>query len=184
MNTLPIPDEIIERLRQLQGDAESHQWRVGDFLVEIVDELEGVYSQAGVHHARAWMFRHMANRIGADAGTLRDRECVARFYPEAVRQEYPFSYSQFRALKSAGDRWREYADWAAENLPAPCALIRAKIKNNGHLENTPAWKHKWDRAMELIQDVSQDAEAIPAYRRLASWFIIVADDKLKDYENG
>jgi len=65
---------------------------------------------------------------------MRDRESLARFFPPEVREEYPFTYSQWRALRSAGSAWREYANWAADNLPAPVALIRAQIKSNGDLQ--------------------------------------------------
>lgn len=165
----PLPDEIIETLRQLQGDAERHQWGVGDFLVGVVDELSAVYEIAGVRRARTWLVRHMANRIGADESTLRDRECVARFFPEEVRGAYPFSWSQWRAIKSAGDNWKEYADWAADNLPAPVTLIRQKIKANGH--EKPKWIYKWEKAMDFLEDIADDEEAPQNVRSFANGII-------------
>lgn len=155
-NPPPLPDEIIEHLRQLQGDAEKGQWLVGDFLVGVVDELAEIYERAGVRKARTWLVRHMANRIGVDETTLRDRECVARFFPQEARDKYPFSWSQWRALKSAGDKWEEYAVWATENLPAPVMMIREKIKGNGDAE--PKWIYKWNKAMEFFEDISLDEE--------------------------
>jgi hypothetical protein len=155
---------VIEPLRQLVNDADGHQWIIGDYLVDVVDELEAAYSGMGLRNARAWLIRHMAIRVGADTSTLRDRASMCTFYPPDVRREYDaLSYHQLRACKSAKDKWREYADWAMENLPAPVALIRARVKHNGDLP--PAWIGRWERVLSLADLLADDAEA-PAPVRL------------------
>lgn len=166
----PLPDVIVEHVRQLQGDAEGHQWRVGDSLVDIVDELEGRYTALGVRRARAWLIGHISDRIGADRSTLRDRESVCRFFPPAVRQQYDvLSWSQFRAVKSAGDDWRQYADWALENLPAPVRVIRARIKNNGH--DVAPWVGRWDRLQSIAEKLAGE-DGAPADLRLLARLIL------------
>ena len=57
LTMLKLPDEVIERARQLQSEAEGHQWNVGDFLVEVVDELGTYYTRQGVRNARAEIIR-------------------------------------------------------------------------------------------------------------------------------
>jgi hypothetical protein len=162
----PLPDDLIESLRQVINDADRHQWATGDFLVGIVDELEDNYTRLGVRHARAWLIQHMANRVGCDASTLRDREAMARFYPGPVRARYDaLSYHQLRACKAAGNQWQEYADWALDNLPAPVATIRAKIKHNGDLP--PAWVSRWERVQVLCEALKDDAQAPPGVRLAA-----------------
>lgn len=160
----PLPDVVIEPLRQLVNDADGHQWVIGDYIIDVVDELEAVYSGLGLRSARAWLIRHMAERVGADASTLRDRASMAKFYSPDVRSEYDtLSYHQLRACKSAGDEWQTYADWAMENLPAPVSLIRARVKHNGDLP--PAWKGRWERVLVLAELLADDEEA-PAHVRL------------------
>jgi len=164
--SLRLPDEVIERARQLQSEAEGHQWHVGDFLVEVVDELGNYYTRQGVRNARAEIIRQLANGVGADASTLRDRECMARFYPLSIRREYNvLTYHQLRACKSAGERWREYADWALDNLPAPVALIRASIKHNGDLP--PAWVGRWERMLAIADLLAADEQTPPVVRLAA-----------------
>ena len=61
--------------------------------------------------------------------------------------------------------WREYAEWALANLPAPVALIRARVKHNGHLP--PAWEGRWARVLELCGALVDDNQAPDEVRRLA-----------------
>lgn len=181
-----LPDEIIEQARYLIEQGESHQWLLGDYLAGVVDELSGYYSnllgadQASkqVRHARAHIIRQIADRTGTDRSTLRDREVMARFYPPDLRDEYaPLTYHQLRACKSAGERWREYATWALDNLPAPPAIIRLRIKHNGDIP--PAWIGRWDRIYNiacLILD-DKEIESIPKHIRDTCLFVKIV------YEN-
>jgi len=145
-----LPEQVIEALRQLLDDGDRHQFVVGDFICDVLDEFPEV--------SRSDLIIQMADRTGANRSTLRDRHNVARFYPEEVRKEFDMlTWSQFRACKSAGDSWREYMEWAAANMPAPVAVIRARIKNNGHDE--PAWVHRWEGMQRLAGMIVDDTEA-------------------------
>lgn len=168
----PLPDEIIEQTRQLLDDAERPQWALGDLLVAVLDELGHRYEQIFDERrraGRAWLIKHIADRTGAATSTLRDREVMARFWTEDLREKYSMlTYHQLRAVKSAGENWKQYADWAALELP-PVAVIRAKIKNHGH--EVPAWLGRWERACTLLDAIARDEMApgkLRSYARIAA----------------
>lgn len=157
--TIKLPDEVIEHTRQLILSSDGHQWVIGDHLVAVVDEF-------GHMIPRHEIIRQLSGAVGADPSTLRDREIMARFFDRGVRAEYDMlTYSQLRACKSSGERWREYADWAAANLPAPVALIRARVKHNGHLP--PAWVSRWERVLSIAALIAADEDAPPVVRLAA-----------------
>jgi hypothetical protein len=165
-NAIKVPDEVIEAARQYLGSEDDARWQLGDFLSDVVSELEPAYYGVGVKHPRAEMFRVISGAIGCDPSTLRDRQSMSEFYPYSVRASYSaLTWSQLRACKSAGNLWREYADWSLSNLPAPVAVIRAKIKNGGDLP--PVWCGRWQRIVELSDLLQSDAEAPPAVRLAA-----------------
>ncbi len=145
-----LPDQVIEALRQLLDDGEAYQWATGRFICDVLDEFPNL--------DRSELVKQMADRTGADRSTLRDRHNMAKFYPPDVVAEYDMlSYSQLRACKSAGDEAHKYLEWAANNLPAPVAVIRARIDNNGH--DQPAWVHRWEGMQRLAQQIAEDREA-------------------------
>ncbi len=145
-----LPDQGIEALRQLLDDGEAYQWATGRFICDVLDEFP--------QEKRSNLIIQMADRSGADRSTLRDRHNMARFFPKEVRKEFDMlTWSQFRACKSAGDEAHNYLEWAANNLPAPVAVIRARIKNNGH--DQPAWVHRWEGMQRLAQQIADDREA-------------------------
>ena len=145
-----LPEQVIEALRQLLDDSESYQWATGDFIIDVLDEFPNI--------ARADLIRQMADRTGSDRSTLRDRHNVAQFYPSKVRKEFDMlTWSQLRACKSAGTEWRQYAEWAMDHMPAPVAVLRARIQNNGH--DQPAWISRWAGMVRLGKLIIPDAEA-------------------------
>lgn len=161
--TYAIPDELIEGVRQRLETVEGYQWELGDYLVEAADEI---IPHLRVKHPRAHLIREIAGRVGCDESTLRDRESMARFYPPHIRAEYePLTWGQLRACKAAGERWREYAEWALANLPAPVAVIRARIKSNG--DAVPAWIGRWEKVIELCDLLARDETADGRVRRIA-----------------
>lgn len=153
-----LPDQVIESLRQLLDDGDYHQFNVGDFIIEVLDEFPNI--------PRPELIRQMADRTGSDRSTLRDRHNVARFYPLEVRKEFDMlTWSQLRACKSAGTEWRQYAEWAAGHMPAPVAVIRARIKNEGN--DKPAWVYRWDSMKRIAGQLVDDTEAPKRVRKLA-----------------
>ena len=166
MSGIKLPDEVIETARQYLGNEDDARWQLGDFLSDVVSELEPAYQSAGVKHPRAEMFRVISGSIGCDPSTLRDRQSMSEFYPYQVRASYSaLTWSQLRACRSAGNQWQEYADWAVSNLPAPVAMIRAKVKNGGALP--PAWVGRWSRVIELSELLQSDEQAPPGVRLAA-----------------
>ena len=162
MDEFRLPDEVIEVCRSLLDGAEAYQWQLGDFLTELVDEFG--------RQRRAAIIRQLAGQVGADPSTLRDRQVVAEFFDREARDEYPFTWSQFRALKMAGpDHWREHADYWVDNLPAPVAKIRARIHANGH--DVPAWVGRWERMLEIGHMIANDEAADTDVRRLCHAFL-------------
>ncbi len=147
-----LPDGLIETLRQLLDDGDKHQFIVGDFICDVLIEFPEV--------KRSNLIKQMADRTGADRSTLRDRHNCASFFPKEIRQEFDMlSYSQMRACKAAGDKWRKYAEWAAGHLPAPVAMIRRRIKNNGHDE--PYWISRWARMQNIARLMVVDPAVPP-----------------------
>jgi uncharacterized protein (DUF433 family) len=153
-----LPEQVIEALRQLLDDSESYQWATGDFIIDVLDEFPQI--------ARSDLIRQMADRTGSDRSTIRDRHNVARFFPKEVRKEFDMlTWSQLRACKRAGTEWREYAEWAAGHMPAPVAVLRARIQNNGH--DQPAWISRWAGMVRLGKLIAEDTEAPENIRELA-----------------
>jgi hypothetical protein len=154
---ISLPDEVIEGFRQIAEAGEGHQWAMGDYLVEMVDEFRLMYERAGVRRARAAMFRELASKTGCDTSTLRDRESVARVVLIEDRTYYaPLTYSQLRACKSAGNLWRDYANWALDNLPASVSAIRHKIHEDKN--GQPVWISRLERVITVLEAISVDME--------------------------
>jgi hypothetical protein len=166
---LLLPDNVVETARQYLHNEHDARWALGDFLSDVVTEMEPVYHTAGVKHPRAVMFRQIANSIGCDPSTLRDRQSMAEFFPAQVRSKYDMlTWAQLRACRSAGPEWERYAEWSAANLPAPCAIIRSRIKNAGDL---PAvWVSRWS-SMQAIADLLMGDEQAPPGVRLTARLI-------------
>lgn len=166
-----LPDSIVETLRQLADNNERGQWVIGDYLVDVLDELGPVFEAHGVKRARPEIIRQLANRTGLDNSTLRDRESMCRFFPVKAREHYhALTWSQLRACKSAGDNWQVYAKWALDNLPAPVSVIRARVKANGH--ETPMWIGRWDRIVGLADAVLCDT-GTPGWLKLLARLIAI-----------
>jgi len=96
-----------------------------------------------------------------------------------VRHEFDMlSYSQLRACKSAASDWRQYAEWAMDNMPAPVAVLRARIQNNGH--DQPAWISRWAGMVRLGKLIAEDTEAPDNVREVAGLVILARVDTIKD----
>jgi hypothetical protein len=179
MITPHLPDDAIEMVRALGERQEKTQWALGDTICEICDELYDTWIQAGIHNPRAAIIRELANATGLDISTLRDRHIMARFFTHEDRIKYsPLTYHQLRACKSAGENWRQYAEWALANLPAPVALIRTKIKNNGDLPDP--WIKYWSKICELAGRIIEDEKA-PVELAEACRNILIVDMPFRDW---
>jgi len=161
-----LPEQVIEAMRQLLDDGESYQWATGDFIIEVLDEFPSL--------DRSDVIKQLADRTGRDRSTLRDRHNMCKFYPPDTRKEYDaLTYSQLRACKAAGDRWREYADWALDNMPAPVAVIRARVRNNGH--DLPAWVHRWEIILGIAKVIEADRDAPEIVRQVCGNVVKIGD---------
>ena len=113
------------------------------------------------------IIKQLADRTGSDRSTLRDRHNMSKFFPVPTRREYDMlTWSQLRACKSAGPEWRQYAEWAAGHMPAPVAVIRARIKNNGH--DQPAWVHRWESMQGIAKQLMDDKDAPHQIRKISA----------------
>jgi hypothetical protein len=128
-----LPDEVFTQLRYLLDQGDMIQWRTGDFILDVWAEI-AKYSPPGDHKKdHAIMITQMASRTGADKSTLRSRERVSEFFDEDMRNKWqpPYSYSQMKALRTAGDEWETVAEWGLDggwnNGVATTDEIRDKI---------------------------------------------------------
>ena len=175
----PLPDDLIETVRQLNHDGEGVQWAMGDLLVSAVEELGPVYAThpaiGSTRRARTYILRKIADSTGIDESTLRDRQSVCAFFPPKMRLEYDgFTYHQWRAFKHAGGQWRKYAEQAAANLPAPVRVIRAWIDEDENGVRPPAWERMLDKFIDIAYALERD-EAAPAWLRQAAHFVVEAN---------
>lgn len=153
-----LPPDLIETARQLISTQDATQWVVGDFLAEVIDELQPHFQAAGTRVPRAEIIRQISTATGSDPSTLRDRECMARFFTLADRADFDMlTYSQLRACKAAGPAWRDFATRAADNLPAPVTVIRGWISAAG--AGVPAWVGELDRISVLADRLAHDDQA-------------------------
>jgi len=182
----PLPDDLIETVRQLNHDGEGVQWAMGDLLVAAVEELGPVYAThpgiGSIRRARTYILRALADRTGTDESTLRDRQSVCSFFPPKMRLEYDgFTYHQWRAFKYAGGQWRKYAEQAAQNLPAPVRVIRAWIDEDENGVRQPAWERMLDKFIDIAYSLERD-EAAPAWCRQAAHFVVEAAKEWREGE--
>lgn len=179
----PLPDEVIEEVRQLSDSADTFQWRIGDILCDVWDEVGREYTIIldSERRAHAYIIGQVANRAGIAKSTLRDRENMSKFFPKPVRKELePLTYHQARALKSAGDQWQEYKKWVfdfadQEGYFPSVEAIRDKIKAAG--ADLPLWQKRMNQIIPLLVKVSLDPEAPTALTKDAAEFLMLLELK-------
>ena len=168
----PLPDEIVDQLIQIGSDQDKTQWEMGDFLVAVTDEILPFYSAylGSDRKAHAWLVRHLAERTGLAVATLRDRESVARFFPDREQIEI-LTFHQARALKSGGDDWLQYLEWIYSQMDAhggrvpSVEAIRDRIKGD---QSVPKWVRRYDRIIQSLEVMSGDGEAPQVIRDTAN----------------
>lgn len=147
--TLQLPDAIRDRALALRGQQDTHQWAIGDFVAEIVDEL--------TRRSKTATVRALAQDIGIGYSTARKYEDCARTFPPRVRVDYQevLTFDSFAAAMYAPDplgvlRWAIESADEYGGRPAPVDVIRAKVSelNNGHEQ--PATK-RFEKYIELAK---------------------------------
>ena len=176
-----LPDEVFTQLAYMLQEGDKLQWDVGDYINELWEQVLGTIPKGEVRAAHADLILTLAEGTGANKSTLNDRQNMANFFPQPMRDLYHMlTYSQMRACKRAGpDDWETWADWSlvngAEGRPASVKHIRAAI---GKEKNPEAyWRSKLERirldclkilsdstipervrdSVELILGITQDA---------------------------
>jgi hypothetical protein len=181
-----IPDEAYDQLRTLLEHDGSIQWQVGDFITEFWTEMKRYLVESEVNKAHAKMIRDFADHTGADRTTLRDRERMSRFFTQEERAEYPIlTFHQFRALRSAGDDWQQWAEWAMENgrqgAPASTSKIRQAIKESK--DPTPDFLKRLERMEKDGQWVLSNEEPPKDVKDGVALVLTILEDT-KEFYNG
>ena len=136
-------------MRELLAHSDTYQWEVGEKILEGMEELSPYWQE---HNGRARLIEQLSNKTGTDKSTLRDRHNVVAFWKPKMTDDYRiFSWSQLRAIKFAGDKWKQYANWALKDYPytPPPDVIRARIKGNG--DEIPVWMYRWNKLGDAIE---------------------------------
>lgn len=150
-----LDDGTLDAFRALGGAEDDARWQFGALLSQNVDaykeEVGGKVKPAVIRANTARMRQQAASAAGIDRSAASDRENVSRFYA-GTESEYPtFSWSQFRALKSAKSQWRELAD-----------LVQIQSQKFGGVMATPAVIRIFSKALkgELLTTLVQRLEAV------------------------
>lgn len=164
---MQLPDAVFTQLRHMLDMEEGVQWGVGDFILDVWTELSRFVSDEDRRKEHANMINQMASKTGADKSTLRSRENMSKFYSPQDRVEYDmFTYHQFRALRKAGDNWREIAEWAKDggwnNGMATIDEIRAKI--DGEQDSLDLTRKRLDALERKIRVILDDNATPPNVR--------------------
>lgn len=180
----PLPDDLVEALRQLCDDADREAFRIGRFLADAWDEFGGVYTAlhgGNERAAHAWFIGYLAARTGREASTLRDRERVARYVTPDMAAEHPFTFHQWRAIMSAEpERRGDYIAWmhaeAERNgggFPS-VAAIRDEIAADR--AGAPAWVRRYARVQRAAAALASDAQVPPRLRAVLRALAMLGDD--------
>lgn len=177
MVNFQIPDEALDQLSSLLDQSGKTQWEIGDFIVAYWEEMLKYVHPSEVREQHAELIRQFAAGTRADRTTLRDREKMSMFFTveDRLRWGEVFSYHQFRALRSAGEDWEEYAVRAAdENWSV--ARIRKEIKGEHTLAEVI--RKRLDKIEDNARKIMDDEE-VPDNVRTSLMLIptIVEDTK-------
>jgi len=150
LSDIVLPDEAINRIVHTREKGDDSKWAEGRLAVELVDEY-------GKRYGKGRLRKKIGIEAGYAAATIRDREAMARFFNEAIVEDYGvLSYSQMKACKAAGpDGWKDLADWAVESAddfggrPAPVDAIN--MKRRGIPRDDPTWIKQAIRVFDLCE---------------------------------
>lgn len=102
-----LPEDAISMAIQFEWNQASAQMEFGDFINDLAGEMRRSVLEVS---------KKLAHSSGGSADTYRDYARVSAAVNEAMREEYPLSYAQWRACLS-GDDLFEVARWAVETYP-------------------------------------------------------------------
>ncbi len=129
-----LPDEAIAEGIEVFDSVEGSAWRAGDFLREILDELEPMIDNIpdfeDVQELRSYVIRVITDAAKTNPGTARQCERVSRVWkPENRRIE--LSHSVHRLCIKNDEPDFEMADWASEKEATYREVIARKREIKG-----------------------------------------------------
>jgi hypothetical protein len=181
-----IPDEAYAQLEALLEREGGIQWEVGDFIADFWQEMQRYLKPEEEDEAHAKLIRDFADNTGASRSTLRDREKMSMFFTAEDRNRYDvFSYHQFRSLRSAGENWEIWAEWAIRNSfrgrPASEKKIREAI--DADRDPTVVYKKKLQRMETDCKGILIDERAPDEVKVNVEEILKILNDT-KEYTNG
>lgn len=119
------PDLSLYAALVAMGDAA--RWSLGDQLAE-----------DAVHYAKAADLYRAVSKVGESISTLRGSHWLSTHIPPVLRERYPLSRSQFRAIlgwalrvddmEEQLDRTEEMCEWVIDNNMATVQAIQTEVK--------------------------------------------------------
>ncbi len=158
---MKLPDEVFIQLSHMLAQGDKYQWRIGDFINEIWEEVQPYVvlkqreTQAqAIRREHAFLIRSLAEGTGADRSTLNAWQNMATFFSVADREKYyMLTHSQLKACKGEGEDWETWAEWALTNgfhgRPAGVHTIRKAQA----LKKNPEFM--WVRNLRKIGDLAE-----------------------------
>lgn len=171
---LELPEVVYDQLRGLLDQKEVLQWEIGDFIVDVWQEVERYTPEDERRKAHARFLKDLAYNTGTHYGSLRNMEVMSGFYSTKDRKAYipPLTWSHLRACLSAGEDWETWARWAVDNQ-ASADAIRAERKGAQTAQ---------DRERELVERLDKLFTQLVELTEDAEWVVI--HTLVKDKNNG
>ncbi len=169
-----LPEDVIERLQNNTHTEDVARWDDGRICEELVDEF-------GEQYGKMLVRKRVAIEAGLGLSTIRQREEMARFYPEEVVEQYEIlTWSQLRACKPAGETgWQDLADWAVKSAddfgvrPAPVDAIVAR--RLGPDPETKTWEEPFLRVYRGSERLKLENGIPKKIRDAADTFVEATD---------
>lgn len=155
-----------DELLNLRGAEDDTLWVVGDKALELCAELPGVREVAGrrVRVTKKMVRAAIADTVGCQPSTVRQRERVSEGYPPNVRAHYePLTYTHFREAMRASNCWVEL-QWCIDSAddyggnPAPPRVLRKRIDAQLGKQPPPTPAERLDRAIRAVENYQAVAE--------------------------
>lgn len=180
---MKLPDEVYTQLNHLLEQKENLQWEIGDFIIELWDEIKRYTPKKDWRKEHARLLNDLAENTGSHYGTLGNLERMSGFYSHEWRERWqpPLSYYQLRACKAAGEDWERWCEWAVgeganpyTGRPASGDAIRDAIKGE---------QSKEEIATRILNDIRKKAGRLLEISYGNQWALMITaivDDALGD----